>query len=409
MNTTEGINYEVQQRANRALVINLLKKEGTCSRACLADLSGLRRATITNIINEFIACDLVVETGKLSGESGNRCIGIRINGKTFRVIGAMITRKSYSILSMGLSGKVYDVISYPIQKGERVQEIIKRIIEAIRKLIKDSEECEILAICIAIPGPYKQKSDEVIFVSNYNQWDGVRISKELQEAFPVPVIIENDANAGAYSMLWNINKRFECENLVYILAGQGIGCGVIINNNIVIGKDGFAGEIGHISIKLDGNPCECGNVGCLETYCSTIVFEKRLLECIKNNEKTILREDFTWNDVIDAMNQGDEIVCREYKAICTYLAAGVAMVIGQLNPEMVVIGDQLTQVQPELMYEIIMEYIQKRIRPAILADFKLVIDKSEINPVLTGAAAIATQKVLENPLKFVKNKKRKES
>lgn len=402
MNSYDGINSEGQQRINRALIINLLRKEIICSRAKLAELSNLRRTTITNIINDFISYGLVIETGRLIGQKKRRSIGIRINGNNFRVIGVMLTRKKYCLLSMGLSGETYEIIDYPILEGENVNKIIKRIKNSINAMISDSKDYETLAIGIALPGPYMRVRDEIVFDYNLAGCESVHIHKEFQESFSIPIFIENDANAGAYAFLWHKGEQLKNMDLVYILAEQGIGCGVIIDNNIMIGKKGLAGEIGHISIKFDGIQCECGNLGCLQTYCSTIALEKNLLECIKNGEKTILQENFSWDDVVYAVNQGDEIACREYKTICKYLAVGIVNIINLFNPELVVIGDQLAKVHPELMYDTVNDYIRKSTRPLILDEVKIEINKSEINPVILGAAAIAAQKVLENPFAYIR-------
>lgn len=402
MKTTDGINSESQQRINRALVIDLLRKEGVCSRAKLADISKLRRATITNIINDFIASGLVIETGKLDSMYDRRSRGIRLNGKNFRVIGAMLTRKQYCLVSMGLSGEIYDRKEFAIGEGEEAQTIISRMKASIHKMIQTPKENRTLAIGISVPGPYKRDQDKLVFVSSLAGWDGVHILEELQKAFTIPVFVENDANAGAYALLWNEQNEITNKNLVYIVAGQGIGCGVVADGRILTGEDGLAGEIGHTCIEFRGNQCECGNTGCLETYCSTIAIEKKLQECIEKKEKTMLQTDFVWEDFVNAVQEGDEIAAREYKSACKFLAVGIINIINQLNPGLVVIGDQLAEVNPALMYEIIHEEIRKAIRPLILEGLKIEINNSRANPVLIGAAAIAGQKVLENPFDFIK-------
>ena len=401
LNGKNGINSEVQQKINRALVIDLLRKEGVCSRAKLASVSNLKRATITNIINDYIDCGLVVETGLLSGEKNRRSIGIKLNGQNFRVLGVMLTREKYCLLSMGLCGEIFDINEHPIKEGEDVQTIISGIKKSIDKIINMSNEYETLAIGISIPGPYKRDEGEIVYISNLSGWDGVHIYKELQEAFEIPVFIENDANAGAYSLLWKEKGELLNKNIVYIVAGQGIGCGVVFNGEILTGEIGLAGEIGHTSINFAGNRCECGNVGCLETYCSTIVIEKKLRECIKNKEKTILTEDFAWADFVKAVNQGDEVACREYEAACKFFAVGVVNIINQFNPGVIVIGDELAQVKPEFMYKIIMAHVETAIRPLFLDGLKIKIDDSKVNPIIIGAAAITAQNVLDNPFDYI--------
>ena len=401
MNTTNGINSEIQQKINRALVIDLLRKEGVCSRAKLAGTSKLRRTTITKIINDFIGCGLVIETGILSGEKNRRSIGIKLNGEQFRVLGVMLTRETYYLLTMGLSGEVFDIKQYPIREDENVQKIIAGMKKSIHKIVENTEEFETLAIGFAMPGPYKRDQGDLVFVSNLSGWDGIHIYRELQEAFSIPVLIENDANAGAFALLWDEKEKTQNKNLIYIVAGQGIGCGVVVNGEILTGEIGLAGEIGHTSINFEGPRCECGNIGCLETYCSTIAVGKKIRECIKRKEKTVLTERFTWADFVRAVNEGDAVACREYRLACRYLAVGVVNVINQLNPGVVVIGDQLAQVAPDLMRQIITDHVNETIRPLVLEGLKIEIDTSKVNPIMIGAAAIAAQTVLADPFGFV--------
>ena len=106
MNTEKSINQEKQQKINRTLVLRLVRQEKLVSRAEIAKLSGLQRATITNIVKELIELGIVVENGLLSGDKGRRSIGIRINGEKFCVAGVMVTREYFGVSLIGLSGEI---------------------------------------------------------------------------------------------------------------------------------------------------------------------------------------------------------------------------------------------------------------------------------------------------------------
>ena len=97
-----GINQALQQQLNLSLILRMLWKEGTCSRATLSRLSGLQRPTISNIIRDCIQCGLVVEQGLMEGEKGRRSIGIAINGDRYRVIAVKVSRRVCSVMLMGL-------------------------------------------------------------------------------------------------------------------------------------------------------------------------------------------------------------------------------------------------------------------------------------------------------------------
>ena len=110
-NKPASINQERSQLINRALILNLLRQEGICSRATLSRLSGLKQATITNIAAELIQCGLVVETGLIPGEKGRRSIGVTLNDARYKVIGISMTRDQFYVDLVGISGKVYETRS----------------------------------------------------------------------------------------------------------------------------------------------------------------------------------------------------------------------------------------------------------------------------------------------------------
>lgn len=216
----DSVNQKKQQMINRALVIDLLRQEKLCSRADLAKLSGLKRATITYIVNEFMEYDLIVEDGILNGKKGRRSIGIRINGEKYRTIGVMITREHYSISMMGLSGEVFFIESYAVNKAMHVENVIEEIKEKIRVMIDREKDCHVLAVCVAVPGPYKKHGDRLAYVTNLFGWENIEINRCMQEGIDIPVFVENDANAGVFAQQWFRKKKKEQQNIVYIVALQ---------------------------------------------------------------------------------------------------------------------------------------------------------------------------------------------
>ena len=397
-----GIGQAEQQRLNRALVIELLRRKKICSRADLSKASGLKRATITNIINDFIDCGLVVEDGLLEGDRGRRSIGIRVNGYRYRVIGVLVTRKHYQIGMMGLSGEMYEDKTWPIDQKANALTIIDSIKRNIKLMIDSAKDSRILGIGIALPGPYKREKGEMIFVTNLIGWEFIPVYSKLQEGFDIPVFIENDANAGAYAQYWCYNKEGASRDLVYIVAGQGIGCGIISNGEILRGSTGSAGEIGHTTINCGGSKCECGNYGCLELYCSLIALEKNVKARMRKGHETSMKEGFTLEDLGKAIRSGDQVAREEFIQGCEYFAVGIVNMINQINPEKVIIGDQLIALDPGTMIEIVRAKVKETVRPLIWESLKIELNDLENNPILVGAGAVAAQRVYEDPLRYIK-------
>ena len=108
-------------------------------------------------------------------------------------------------------------------------------------------------------------------------WRKINFIDEFATAFRVPVFIEQDARAGALAHYLFDPSVHADGNLAYYLVGEGVGLGVIDNGRLINGFLGAATEIGHISIDVNGRPCDCGNVGCLERYCSTPAIHDTLI------------------------------------------------------------------------------------------------------------------------------------
>ena len=404
--THKSINQERSQLINRALVADLLRQEGVCSRATLAQLSGLKQATITNIIGEFIECGLVVKTGLMSGCKGRRSIGVTLNDDLYKVIGIRMTRRAFYISIAGLSGKVYAVEEYPIGPRDDVQNTISRIRNAIQDIRRENSSTHIPAVCMAMPGPYREDRDQLLFVTELSGWQNFPIKKALTEGFDIPIYIANDANASAFAQLWYRSKEYGIRNMIYVLAGQGIGCGIITDGKLVLGQRGIAGEFGHNTINYRGALCECGNRGCLEKYCSFLVFCENITRRLQAGEPSILSENnLTAASISDAVKTGDKVAREEYEKACEFLSIGIVNLINQFNPGMIVIGDELAEVAPDLLLKIVCDKVHACINPLVYNDITIEVNRLPESPALLGAAAIAAQNVLSDPTKLMKHEK----
>lgn len=401
----KSINQEKSQAINRALIIDLLRQQGVCSRATLAHLSGLKQATITNIIAECITSGLVMETGLMSGSKGRRSIGITLNEEHCHVIGIRMTRSAFYLCLAGLSGKPFHVQEFPIAPGEPVQTTLPRIRRAVEDTLAQSET-KIAAACMAMPGPYHEDRDCLFFVTELSGWQNYPIRATLTKGLDLPFLVVNDANASAFAQLWYHGQEPATQNMLYVLAGQGVGCGIISEGRLVTGQRGLAGEFGHNSIDYNGLPCECGNRGCLEKYCSFLVFCENITRRLQAGEPSILSENnLTAASISDAVKTGDKVAREEYEKACEFLSIGILNLINQFNPGMIVIGDELAEVAPDLLLKIVCDKVHACINPLVYNDITIEVNRLPESPALLGAAAIAAQNVLSDPTKLMKHEK----
>ena len=192
-----GFNQENMQEMNRALLIRLLREEGVCARANLAKKSKLKQATVTNIINDFISWGLVREVGYLVGKKGRRSVGITINNDDYGVIGIQLARKHYGVAIYDLSGNEITCKYIQTDLKDSPRQVMDGVLGMTNEMLAGCRERKILAIGMAVPGPYSVQKGRIELMTGYDGWSDIPIQEELEKKFSIPIFLENDANAGA--------------------------------------------------------------------------------------------------------------------------------------------------------------------------------------------------------------------
>ena len=391
---TRGYNQGNIQNMNRTLLLNLLRREKVCARTTLAEHSGLQQATVTHIVNDFINWNLVKEIGFLSGAKGRRSIAISLNTNDFAVAGIRIARRNFSVGLFTLQGEALLIRRFSITSGQKAREIMNMVIQEMDSLIAKFPNIKILSLGVAIPGPYNSLKGRISSMTNVEGWDKIALKDEFSEHFNIPVIIEEHANAAALAQFWYDADTQSNDVLVYIAFAQGIGAGIINKGILLKGATGAAGEIGHTTVDLHGPRCSCGNYGCLETYCSSIAFVRRVNEAF--GKKNVL----TFHDVEMLVKEKNPIATELYLEMCDYLSIGVINVINSFNPQLIVIGDEMAHIAPELMLERITSNVKERIVPQTLENTKIQLSAYKQDSMVYGAAIIAINHIFENPAHY---------
>jgi len=399
MNQNRGINQDVTQEMNRSLLLKSLRREGVCSRAHLASLTGLKQATVTNIMKDFLNWGIVKEVGFLNGSKGRRSIGVSINPDGYRVIGVRLARKHYSVGLFDLTGKqiVKERVDFEPEKQPGAEEILNQIVGRMRLLIQQYGKDSVLAAGLAVPGPFIAKKSRIALITGADIWKDIELKAFFEREMDIPVFLEHNANAGAYAHMWDLKEAYHDDILVYIAAGQGIGAGIVMNGRIYEGALGTSGEIGHMTIDRNGKPCACGNRGCLERYASSLELVKTVY-----GERAGM-EGCNFEDLEQQIRSGDTAYTEHYRRACESLGVGIINIVNVINPDRIIIGDDMARPNPELMEKTVRETVQKGILPDVFDELTLSISTYQGDPILTGAAIVAIDRVFDSPGQFIQN------
>lgn len=337
-----GMNSSEMQRKNRMLVFKTLLDNGSMTRTELAAGIGLQKATITNIINEFLEMGIVAIDGDAA--SGRRGENICLKLDDIYTMSIGITRKDYQIGVFALGGKQIRHIRYSFDSSEDIHVIIRRLkmsaLEAAREFGLD----KFIGISLAVPGLYiRRKTDEneVFQVSEFEQLSQVNIRAELEETLGAPVMIKHDAKLAAYAEWQNAEEVREDEHASLIVIrsrGFGIGAGIVINGKIVEGQLGIAGEIGHIGINYNKRKYDSKFSGTFE-YCAgtesvLMYIRQRLYEF----PESCLNEDSNYQDVIYAYEKKDPLAVWAVEKMAWMLGYGIANIVYVINPDCIILG-----------------------------------------------------------------------
>jgi len=376
---------------NRTVLLRLLCREGVCPRVSLARQTGLKQSTVTNITAEFLRWGLIQETGFLTGRKGRRSIGISLNNDDFGILSIRLARTHFVLSIFNLSAVQLSTQQYEIADGQNADDTVAQMCTIAKELIRTSAPRRILACGVAVPGPYSLIRNRIALMTGTIGWDTIPLREVLRERLGIPVFAEQDANCGALAQYWLNPEFYSTQMLIYIAVGQGVGAGILDAGRLVRGKLGMTGEIGHTSICYDGPVCSCGNRGCLENYCSSTSFTKMVNEALRPSSPLSFR------DAAALLQSGNPAVMELFLTLCERLAVGIVNLINAFNPDVIILGDEMTHVMPDLMIEQVRRFVKERCIPELYET--TMIEKSLVakDSFAHGAALTAIEDVFDHP------------
>ncbi|HMF78081.1 MAG TPA: ROK family protein [Bryobacteraceae bacterium] len=181
-------------------------------------------------------------------------------------IGVDLGGTNLRVAAIGPTGNVLERVSVPANYEHGPAPIVAQIVEIVQH-VRSHSLGVLLGMGIGVPGYIDIDAGVVEGAANLPGFENFPIRDEVQRHLAIPILLENDANAAALGEMW-LGAGRNVKNLILLTLGTGIGGGIIIDGKVLHGNHGMAGEFGHMTVIPDGNPCGCGNVGCLEKHAS---------------------------------------------------------------------------------------------------------------------------------------------
>lgn len=331
---------------NRALVLYQLRRDGPLSRTDIAKRTKLGLSTLTKITDDLMVEGMITEIGEGDSHRGRRPVYLEFNYNYGHVLGVKIEKDRMIIALTDLRPEILEKLYIDYPPGASADRVIKDLIQGVSALIKEKKSLirNWLGIGIAVSGLVDKKTGRLLF-STLLGWEEVPFRQILQEQFSVPVFIDNDVNTYTLAELANGCGK-EVGNFLLVSTGIGIGAGLVLDGKLFRGEFGGAGEIGHMVIYGEGNPCYCGRKGCLEAHAGEkfiINQTKRLLIQEKDSPLYEKRSALTYAEVLKAAQTGDYCARQAFLTAGRNLGIGLVNLINIMNPATIVLaGEGLT-------------------------------------------------------------------
>ncbi len=295
-------------------------------------------------------------------------------------------------------GKVYAETSISTVRHKDVDNYMEHLARAVRKLLGEQEgKLELAGIGIGAPnGNYYRGVIE--YAPNLN-WKGMIPFVEMFKAhFDIPIVLTNDANAAALGEMMYGGAR-NMTDFIVITLGTGLGSGIVVNGKVVYGHDGFAGEMGHVTVVENGRQCGCGKKGCLEAYVSATgivrtVYELLALRIDDSQLRKIPFEKLTAKDISDAASQADRIAMKAFDVTGKTLGKTLADVVALFSPEAIFLFGGLSNAGDHI-FKPVKTYMEKNLLSIFRDKVKILPSGlTETNAAVLGSAGLIWKEIL---------------
>ena len=364
---------------------------------------GVSLPTATSALNELMKAGLVTEIGKKDNSTGRIPMVYDLIPTAGYFVGVNPEMDCLALAASDFSGNLITEktrVPYVYENTPENLEKVGKIINDFIASLPVSKE-EILQVCVNVAervNPFEGRA--------YNMYTFLKesLTDKLTELIQLPVCIENDSRSMAFAEFVKGRCR-GLKDVIFVNVCWGLGIGIIMGGQLYYGKSGYSGEFGHMTAYNNNIICHCGKIGCIETEVSGRALQRKLTEKIQEGKTSILsdkvlnrKEDITLQDILDAIAKEDVLSLATLQHIADELGKQLAGIINIFNPEMLVIGGEMSVTGDYLTLPVNMG-IKKYSLNIMNEDSQIVTSELKDLAGITGACLMARHRLLSEERK----------
>ena len=349
-----GSNISKVKSHNLKAVLSMLRQQETVSRAHLAELTGLSTTTISNLVAELLEQGIVAEDGVIKPAprqgAGRPRTSLRLVPEARHAVGIHIGVGQIRVAVSDLRAQVLNYLSFDHALDRSATEVLRDAAALVNKALSQSgiDRDKVVGVGVGASGLVNPHTGVNVMAPNLG-WHDVPIRDLLVQQLALPVCVDNNARTMALGeALFGAGK--EVHAMVFVYARIGVGAGIVVGERLYRGSAAGAGEIGHTTMVPDGGePCRCGNRGCLETLVSEPAIVHLAEGLAAQDGDSILaghlhsEQGTTIERIFGAARAGDLATQAMLEERACYMGIALANLVNILNPDLIVLGGILAQ------------------------------------------------------------------
>lgn len=373
---------DVIKQHNKLMILDIIKKQRPISRAEITKITKMSATSIGRFVSELCEEGVIRETDLTSSGVGRKAIMLDIEPGAIYTIGVDIEKKriNFGIMDFSETVTVYHRTAHQAQKStpkETADLICREIRGMIERLGIPYEK--VVGVGIGVPGVINYEQG-IVQLSTTLGWKDVAFASLVEKELQIRTVIDNDLKVKILSeYLYGSAKGSNKTALIGI--GTGIGSALIINGEVFRGGSNSAGELGHTTLDPNGNLCECGKRGCLQTYVDE---NSLILEARRVSDVSDVREVFA--AARNYERWAKEIVSRT----ALYIGITINNIVCMYNPDTVILSGDLVENYREIV-DLVDEHSEQVIWEPFKGKFRVIPSELRGDAIVMGAGALAMQ------------------
>lgn len=362
-------------------ILNLIHESGSISRSDIALRSGYSNFLVSKICDSLLLEGLITEIGSGDSTGGRRPTLLSVRPGLGRIVGVHFGTVNARVLVSDVAGNKLAFITGPSRVKEGPEIALPNLADLIAAALEraGTHVGEVNGIGLSISGIFDHVSGTTLSWPKVPSWINVPVREFLAERYTCLFAADDTPRAMALA-----ERRFgvarDAQEFIYVMLGAGIGSALFLRGELYTGKEGFAGEFGHVIVDENGPVCACGSRGCLETLVSASALVRRAEDALAEGLSSSLwrsvhsdQRGISVELIVEAAQSGDRFCLRLLNEAAAHLGKGIIALTHLLNPELIVLGGAVARVAGPVILPTVQRLIAERAlsRPAACLDLRI--------------------------------------